>query len=51
MATADWPQHLPWILLDINNAPKEDSCKSAAEMVNGTSLTAPYSWRPVVSDL
>ena len=22
MAAADWPQHLPWILLDINNAPK-----------------------------
>jgi transposase InsO family protein len=42
MAAADWPQHLPWVLLDINNAPMEDSGKlSAAEMVYGTSLTLP----------
>ena len=41
MAAADWPQHLPWVLLDINNAPREDSGKSAAEMVYGTSLTLP----------
>ena len=33
MAPADWPQHLPWVLLDINNAHKEDSGKSVAEMV------------------
>ena len=33
MAAADWPQHLSWVLLDINNAPKEDSSKSSAEMV------------------
>jgi len=39
VAAADWPQHLPWVLLDINNAPKEDSGKSAAQMVYGTSLT------------
>jgi len=41
MAPADWPQHLPWVLLDINNAPKEDTGKSAAQMVYGTSLTLP----------
>jgi len=41
MASADWPQHLPWVLLDINNAPKEDTGKSAAQMVYGTSLTLP----------
>jgi len=41
MAAADWPQHLPWVLLDINNAPKEDSGKSAAQMVYGASLTLP----------
>jgi len=40
-ATTDWPQHLPWVLLDINNAPKEDSGKSPAQMVYGTSLTLP----------
>jgi len=41
MAAAELPQHLPWVLLDINNAPKEDSGKSASEMVYGTSLTLP----------
>jgi hypothetical protein len=40
-AAADWPQHLPWVLLDINNAPKEDTGKLAAQMVYGTSLTLP----------
>ena len=33
MAAADWPQHLPWVLLDINKALKEESSKSAAQMV------------------
>jgi len=41
MAVSDWPKHLPWVLLDINNAPKEDNSKSAAQMVNSTSLTLP----------
>jgi len=41
MAAADWPQHLPWVLLDINNAPKEDTGKSAAQMVYGASLNLP----------
>ena len=41
MAAAEWPQHLPWVLLDINNAPTEDSGKSAAQMVYGSSLTIP----------
>ena len=41
VAAADWPQHLPWVLLDINNAPKEDTGKSVAQMVYGTSLTLP----------
>jgi len=41
LATADWPDHLPWVLLDMNVAPKEDSGKSAAEMVYGTTLTLP----------
>jgi len=49
---ADWLQHLPWVLLDINNAHKKDSGKSAAEMVYGSSLTllaqlAASSKRPV----
>jgi len=41
MAAADWPQHLPWVLLVINNAPKEDTGKLVAQMVYGTSLTLP----------
>ena len=34
LATADWPQHLPWVLMGIRNAPKEDSGRSAAELVS-----------------
>ncbi|MBX9657126.1 MAG: DDE-type integrase/transposase/recombinase [Nitrospiraceae bacterium] len=41
LATADWPQHLPWVLLGIRNAPKEDSGCSAAELVFGTTLALP----------
>jgi cleavage and polyadenylation specificity factor subunit 1 len=41
LAAADWPDHLPWVLLALNVAPKEDSGKSAAEMVFGASLTLP----------
>jgi len=41
LAAADWPEHLPWVLLDMNVAPKEDSGKSAAELVYGTTLTLP----------
>ena len=40
-AAADWPQHLPWVLLNIRTAPKTDSNISAAEMVFGTRLTLP----------
>jgi transposase InsO family protein len=40
-AQADWPQHLPWVLLNIRTAPKSDSNVSAAEMVYGASLTLP----------
>jgi len=36
-----WPQHLPWVLLNIRTAPKMDSNISAAEMVYGTALTLP----------
>jgi hypothetical protein len=41
LATTNWPEHLPWVLLALNVAPKEDTWKSAAEMVFGTSLTPP----------
>jgi len=32
---AEWPQHLPWVLLCLRAAPKEDSGISSAEMVYG----------------
>jgi hypothetical protein len=37
----DWVIHLPWILLRLRAAPKEDSSLSSAEMVYGTALTLP----------
>jgi len=36
---ADWPQQLPWVLLNIRTAPKTDSNKFAAEVVYGAALT------------
>jgi cleavage and polyadenylation specificity factor subunit 1 len=33
IAATEWPQHLSWVLLDMNNHPREDSGKSATEMV------------------
>ena len=38
---ADWPQHLPWVLLNIRTGPKTDSNISAAEMVYRAALTLP----------
>ena len=40
-AQADWPQHLPWVLLNIRTTPKTDSNTSTAEMVYGAALTLP----------
>ena len=36
-----WANHLPWVLLGIRAAPKEDSSVSAAEVVYGETLTLP----------
>jgi hypothetical protein len=41
LAGADWPQHLPWVLLGLRAAPREDSCISAAKLVNGCPLSLP----------
>ncbi|MFO0001722.1 MAG: hypothetical protein ACK559_11365, partial [bacterium] len=35
LAGNDWPAHLPWILLGLRAAPKEDSGVSSAELVLG----------------
>jgi transposase InsO family protein len=37
-AAADWPLHLPWVLLGLRAAPREDSGVSAAELVYGAPL-------------
>ena len=40
-ASLDWAEHLPWVLMGLRAAPKEDSAVSAAELVYGTPLTLP----------
>jgi len=40
-ADTDWPDHLPWVLLNIRSTPKSDSNISAAEMVFGMPITLP----------
>jgi hypothetical protein len=35
LAGPDWPLHLPWVLLGLRAAPREDSGVSAAELVYG----------------
>jgi hypothetical protein len=41
LAGPDWPSHLPWILLGLRAAPKDDSNVSSAELVYGTPLSLP----------
>jgi transposase InsO family protein len=41
LAGNDWPAHLPWILMGLRAAPKEDSGVSSAELVLGSPLTLP----------
>ncbi len=36
-----WHSHLPWVLLGLRAAPKEDSAISSAELVTGTPLVLP----------
>ena len=40
-AGAAWPSHLPWVLLGLRAAPKEDSNVSSAELVYGAPLHLP----------
>jgi transposase InsO family protein len=37
----DWPSHLPWVLLGLRAAPKEDSGISSAQVVYGSPLVLP----------
>jgi hypothetical protein len=41
LAGAAWPDHLPWVLLGLRAAPKDDSNISSAELVYGTPLVLP----------
>ena len=41
LASADWPSHLPWVLLGLRAAPKEDHNVSAAELLYGVPLALP----------
>jgi hypothetical protein len=38
---ADWAEHLPWVLMGIRAAPKDDTGVSSAELVYGCSLVLP----------
>jgi hypothetical protein len=40
---SNWPAHLPWVLLGIRAAPREDSGTSTAELVLGDPLSLPGS--------
>jgi hypothetical protein len=40
-ASADWLAHLPWVMLGLRSAPKEDAGVSSAELVYGSPLTLP----------
>jgi len=40
-AGTDWPSHLPWILLGLRSAPKDDSGLSSAELLYGAPLSLP----------
>ncbi len=41
LAGSRWPEHLPWVLLGLRTAPKEDSGVSAAELVYRAALVLP----------
>jgi hypothetical protein len=41
LAGVEWPQHLPWALLGLRAAPKEDSGVFSAELACGAPLTLP----------
>ncbi len=41
LAGVTWPEHLPWVLLGLRAAPKEESNISSAELVNGAPLVLP----------
>ena len=41
-AASDWYSHLPWVLLGLHSAPREDSATFSAEAVYGSDLILPH---------
>ena len=41
LVASDWPSYLPWVLLGLRAAPKEDHNVSAAELLYGVPLALP----------
>ena len=41
LASVDWPSHLPWVLLGLPSAPKEDHNVFSAELLYGVSIALP----------
>ncbi len=46
LASTEWPEHLPWVLLGLRTTPKEDSAISSAELMFGTLLSLPAEFIP-----
>jgi hypothetical protein len=46
LAAADWPDHLPWVMLGVRATQREDSGISAVELVYGALLMLP---RPLIA--
>ncbi len=47
LASSDWFDHLPWVLLGLRSVPREDSATSASEAVYGSELTLPHQFLTV----
>ena len=41
LGSVDWPSHLPWVLLGLRSAPKEDHNVSSAELLYGVPIALP----------
>jgi len=50
LASSDWYEHLPWVLLGLRSTPREDSATSASEAVYGSELVLPNQFSSTSSD-
>ena len=51
LASSDWYEHLPWVLLGLRSALREDSATSASEAVYGSELVLPNQFSSTSLDL